>query len=303
MVDDQPPNDHLFAISVLSPWFVDIANYFVAAEFPPNLSSNEKSRIIRKSAPFTWIGGDLFKLGPNQTLRRCVKEEEVFDFFWYVMMGLVEAVKIATEEKVVEFLRDNAFYKFDYPRGLVTNQGAQFTSHLIENMLSQHKIKHRKSTAYGQVEVTNKALERILTKITSKSRKYCTNRLVEATGAYNTTWKTIVAFTHYDLVYGKKALLSIEFEYDTLRMAAQLDLDITKTQQERLLQLNGLDEFRVQALLHTDGTQVQKKVWHDKNIKDRVFQEGDWALPYNSRFKDFKGKLMTRWLGPHLIIP
>jgi len=28
------------------------------------------------------------------------------------------------------------------------------------------------------------------------------------------------------MVYGKKALLSIEFEYNTLRIVAQLDLDL-----------------------------------------------------------------------------
>jgi len=35
-------------------------------------------KIVRKSAPFTWIGGNLFKLGPDEILRRCVREEEVF---------------------------------------------------------------------------------------------------------------------------------------------------------------------------------------------------------------------------------
>ena len=52
-VDDQMPDEHLFAITVLSPWFSDIANYLVSAQFPPHLSSKEKSRIVRKSAPFT----------------------------------------------------------------------------------------------------------------------------------------------------------------------------------------------------------------------------------------------------------
>jgi len=69
----------LFAISILSPWFADITNYLVSIQFPPNLPSREKSKIIMKSAPFTWIGGNLFKLGPDQILRRCVREEEVFD--------------------------------------------------------------------------------------------------------------------------------------------------------------------------------------------------------------------------------
>jgi len=43
------------------------------------LSSKEKRKIVKKSTPFTWIGGNLFKLGLDQILRRCVREEEVFD--------------------------------------------------------------------------------------------------------------------------------------------------------------------------------------------------------------------------------
>jgi len=51
----------------------------VLAQFPPYLSSKEKSNIMRKSAPFTWNGGNIFKLGPDQILRQCVREEDVFD--------------------------------------------------------------------------------------------------------------------------------------------------------------------------------------------------------------------------------
>ena len=43
----------------------------------------------------------------------------------------------------------------------------------------------------------------------------------------------------------------------------------------------------------------QRTKWHDKFIKNKVFQNGDWALLYDSRFKDFKGKLCTRWMGPY----
>ncbi|MDW3502811.1 hypothetical protein NQ272_27010, partial [Escherichia coli] len=34
-----------------------------------------------------------------------------------------KSIKAATEEKVAEFLRENVFYKFQYPRELVTDQG------------------------------------------------------------------------------------------------------------------------------------------------------------------------------------
>lgn len=142
-------------------------------------------------------------------------------------------VKEAIEYKVAKCLRENVFYKFGYPGEIVTDQGVQFTSHLIENMLRRHHIKHRKSTSYRpqanrQVEVTNRALEGILTKVVNRNRKDWVERLVEATSAYNTTWKTTIDFTPYDFVYGKKSLLCIEFEYNILRMAAELDLDVTK---------------------------------------------------------------------------
>ena len=116
-------------------------------------------------------------------------------------------------------------------------------------------------------------MEGILTRVVSSSRKDWADRLVEATWAYNTTWKTTTGFTPYELVYGKKALLPIEFEFNTLRMAAQLDLDLSHAQKEKLLQLNGLDEHILQALLHTKVVQLQRKIWHDKNIKEKQFQE------------------------------
>eukprot|EP00253_Pinus_taeda_P004267 PITA_04267 len=78
MVDDQMVDEHLFSLSVLSAWFVDIANYLVLAQFLPHLSSKQKSKIVRKSAPFTWIGGNLFKHGLDQILKRWIREEEVF---------------------------------------------------------------------------------------------------------------------------------------------------------------------------------------------------------------------------------
>jgi hypothetical protein len=36
------------------------------------------------------------------------------------------------------------------------------------------------------------------------------------------------------------------------------------------------------------------KDWHDQKIKHGKFKEGDWALLFDSTFKEFKGKLMTR---------
>ena len=57
----------------------------------------------------------------------------------------------------------------------------------------------------------------------------------------------------------------------------------------------------MQALLHSEVVQLQRKIWHDRHLKEKQFQQGDWALLYDSRYKDFKGKLRTRWLGPYTV--
>jgi hypothetical protein len=63
--------------------------------------------------------------------------------------------------------------------------------------------------------------------------------------------------------------------------------------------LNELDEIRQDAIQRTILVQNQRSKWHDKFIKKKHFQPGDWALLFDSRFKTFKGKLTTRWLGPY----
>lgn len=87
---------------------------------------------------------------------------------------------------------------------------------MIEGIMEDHHIKQGKSTSYhpqenGKVEVINRALENNLTKVVSNRRIDCVDKLVEATWAYNTTWKMTIRFTPFDMIYSNKAMFSIEF--------------------------------------------------------------------------------------------
>ena len=70
------------------------------------------------------------------------------------------------------------------------------------------------------------------------------DRLPEALWAYRTTWRNTTRYTPYQLVYGKQVLLPIEFQVKTFRTAAQLSLNLDESQEQRLMQLNELDEIR-----------------------------------------------------------
>ena len=93
------------------------------------------------------------------------------------------------------------------------------------------------------------------------------DRLPEALWAYRTSWRNTTGYTPYELVYGKQVLLPIEFQLKTFRMAAQVGLDLSKARQQRILQLNELDETRENALQHTILVQEQRTKWHDKFIR------------------------------------
>ena len=81
----------------------------------------------------------------------------------------VKALIIATKQVVSDFLFEDIFVCFGVPREIVIDGGPQFTSHLIQNLVEKYKICHRITSPYhlqenGQVEISNKVIEGILTK-------------------------------------------------------------------------------------------------------------------------------------------
>ena len=48
--------------------------------------------------------------------------------------------------------------------------------------------------------------------------------------------------------------------------------------------------------------QNQWKQWHEKFIKQKQFNVGDWELLFDSWFKNLKGKLTTHCLGPYEVV-
>ena len=46
-----------------------------------------------------------------------------------------------------------------------------------------------------------------------------------------------------------------------------------------------------------------KKVtrWHDKRIQNRELKVAEYVILYNSHFRFFAGKLLSKWEGPYLI--
>ena len=78
-------------------------------------------------------------------------------------------------------------------------------------------------------------------------------------------------------------------------------MDMSAAGEKRLMQLNELDEFRLQAYENAKLYKEKVKRWHDQRIINRTFEPGQQVLLFNSRLKLFPGKLKSRWSGPFTI--
>jgi len=77
-IDDSFLDENLFSIITNSPWFTNIDNYLTTGNFSPHFSPKENKRVVKMSAPYSCIKGDLFYTNPNMIIFICVREYEMF---------------------------------------------------------------------------------------------------------------------------------------------------------------------------------------------------------------------------------
>jgi hypothetical protein len=119
--------------------------------------------------------------------------------------------------------------------------------------------------------------------------------------AYRTVVKTATGFTPFHLVHGVKATLPIECEIPTLHTAIEL-LPDTSPMEQRLLNLESLDEDRRSSLQNNEASKKWSKATFDRHVNLLSFNEGDLILSYDISHDTFGyGKFESLWHGPYII--
>ena len=119
--------------------------------------------------------------------------------------------------------------------------------------------------------------------------------------AYRTSVKSATGFTPFRLVYGLESILSIECEIPSLKLVVEL-LPNTFVEEERLLSLMWLDETQHDTTLVIEAQKKRVKAIYYKDVKPRVFSEGDLVLLYEQdRDMLGAGKFEAMWWGPYIV--
>ncbi|XP_074300743.1 uncharacterized protein LOC141632054 [Silene latifolia] len=108
----------------------------------------------------------------------------------------------------------------------------------------------------------------------------------------------------YALVYGVEAVLPLELQIPSLRIAIQEGLTDDEHDKLRLAELEALDEKRLEAQQKLQCYQARLSRAFNKKVRPRSFQIGDLVLavrrPIITSHKPV-GKFTSKWDGPYVV--
>lgn len=168
----------------------------------------------------------------------------------------------------------------------------------------QHKSSMYNAPANGLAEAFNKTLCNLLKKVVSRSKKDWHERLGEALWAYRTTHRTPTQATPYSLVYGVEAVLPLEKQIPSLRIAIQEGLTTEDNARLRLEELEALDERRLEAQQRLECYQARLSRAFNKKVRLRSFQVGDLVLAVRRPIITTHrtgNKFLSKWDGPYVV--
>ena len=127
-------------------------------------------------------------------------------------------------------------------------------------------------------------------------------KLPFALWAYHTSFRTSTEATPYFLVYGMEAVLPVEIEIGSLRVALEHQISETEWAQSRYDQLSLLDERRLRETDHVQAYQRKMTCAFGKRVRPKKFKKGDLVLKVlRGLINNPRGKFRPNWSGPYVI--
>ena len=137
---------------------------------------------------------------------------------------------------MAKFIRSHIIYRYGVPHELISDREARFRGEM-DTLVQEYGILHHRSSAYrpqtnGAVEGANKNINRILRKMVETSRDW-SEKLPFSLWSYHTYFCTSTGATLFSLVNGMEAVLPVEIEMGSLRVALKQQISKAEWAQSR----------------------------------------------------------------------
>nr|GEY73567.1 reverse transcriptase domain-containing protein [Tanacetum cinerariifolium] len=248
-------------------WFADFTNFHAGNFIVKGMSSQQKKKFFNDVKHYFWDDSYLFWICADKIIRWCVHGQEAYDilkachegptgghhganftakkvfdvgFFWPTIYkdahNLVKSCDICQRQGKIS-QRDEMPQNVIQVCEIFDVWGIDFMgpTRLHKGIvMSKYGVTHRLATAYhpqtsGQVEVSNRGLNRILERTVEENRASWSEKLDDALWAFRTAYKTPIGCTPYKLVYGKSCHLPIELEHKAYWALKHANFDLKTT--------------------------------------------------------------------------
>ncbi|XP_058181448.1 uncharacterized protein LOC131299892 [Rhododendron vialii] len=301
-------------INLVDDWRVPIR------KFLENPKEKTDRNIKQRAINYVIVGNDLFKKSSDEVLLLCIDKSQAMTVMgevhegtcgshqsgermkwgWAIdMIGEIvphssqqhEYVMVATDyftkwteaiplknvaqKQVIDFIEEHIFCRFGIPETITVDQASVFNGHEVMTYVNSYGVKILNSSPYyAQANGTSKR---------------------ESTRA-----------TPYELVYGQAAVLPVEVNIISHRVAKHYGPNNMDFEEAMYQELDGLEESRIDALNNIQAQKRNLERVYNKRVHEKSFAEGDlvWKaiLPLDKKKKGYFGKWSPNWEGPFRVL-
>ena len=181
-------------------------------------------QLMQSLWPFSWSNLDLIgKISPTSS-----RGHKFIIIATIYFMKWIEAIPMISTKgpKIVDFILHHLIYWFCILTQIVTDNGKKFKNKEVLALCKAYHIWIRFSTPYypqgnGQAEATNKTIWSILIKTMNNLHRDWHLLIPHALWSYHTSIRTPTRVTPFSLIYGSKAVLSLEIEIPSIGITLQ----------------------------------------------------------------------------------
>ena len=256
----------------------------------------EMMELPQSEKPFDLIGIDITQLPKSKDGFTYILT--ILDHFsrYLIMVPMVSQTAEEVSRAFVEYF----ILKFGIPHGMISDQGTQFMSDLMQNICKLLNITKLRTSSHhpegnGRTEIVHKTIKKILSHYVNAKQDNWSQLLPYVVSCYNSSRiHSSTNKTPFSIVFGREMSSPFNIAQQT----------ITKIQNSEVEQL--ADKLRhVWDEVYEANCRAfdSQKTIHDKLIKEHEFSSGDLVLLNNTTVKPGRTKkLSPNWIGPYPIL-